>query len=271
MLNAQALSGISSMYSQLPLFIRQWHHEHSVKRDQTRQEGSYKPNLIVFSGAGLSAESGIATFRGKTTVWNSEENARYLESWIINRDLSGFLDFHNQRRREMLAAEPNAAHKAIAGLEGRLPVKVITQNIDDLHERAGSRTILHLHGSILHLRPQGFDGERYRSDWVDDIQVGQLDPQTKTQLRPDIVLFGESIYGYDTSMAWLAKADIVVVAGTSLVVEPAASLLRCTHPDARVYYINIEALPEARLPFAGQQLIGPASEKIPELLASFTG
>ena len=271
MLNAQALSGISSMYSQLPLFIRQWHHEHSVKRDQTRQAGRYKPNLIVFSDAELSAESGIATFRGKTTVWNSEENARYLESWIINRDLSGFLDFHNQHRREMLAAEPNAAHKAIAGLEGRLPVKVITQNIDDLHEGAGGRSILHLHGSILHLRPQGFDGERYRSDWVEDIQVGQLDPQTKTQLRPDIVLFGESIYGYDTSMAWLAKADIVVVAGTSLVVEPAASLLRCTHPDARVYYINIEALPEARLPFAGQQLIGPASEKIPELLASFVG
>lgn len=256
------------MYIQLPLFIRQWHHEHSVKREQARHAGRYQPNLIVFSGAGLSAESGIATFRGKTTVWNSEENARYLESWIIDHDLPGFLDFHNQRRREMLAAEPNAAHKAIAGLERKLPVRVITQNIDDLHERAGSQTILHLHGSIRHLRPHGFDGERYRSDWVDDIRIGQLDPQTKTQLRPDIVLFGESIYGYDMSMEWLAKADIVIVAGTSLVVEPAASLLRCTHPDAQVYYVNIEALPEERLPFAGQQLIGPASQKIPELLAS---
>lgn len=253
---------------QLPAFLRQWHLQHSEQRIQMVLEGTYKPNLIVFSGAGLSAESGIATFRGKSTVWNSDDNTRYLESYIIDHDLDGFLFFHNERRREMLAVEPNAAHLAIAGLEGRLPVKVITQNIDDLHERAGSQTIMHLHGSIRHLRPHGFDGEQYRSDWKEDIKAGQLDPHTHTQLRPDIVLFGESIYGYDTSMEWLAQADIVIVVGTSLVVEPAASLLRCTHPDAKVYYVNIEELPESRLPFPGQQFIGPASEKIPELLAS---
>lgn len=258
------------MYIQLPNFIRQWHQQQSVQRGHGSADGKSKPNVIIFSGAGLSAESGIATFRGASTVWNNQDNARYLESYIIDQDLAGFLSFHNERRREMLAVEPNAAHYAIAGLEGVFPVRVITQNIDDLHERAGSKTIMHLHGSILHLRPHGYEGENYRSDWTGDIQIGQCDPHTHTQLRPDIVLFGEGIYGYDTSMEWLAKADIVVVVGTSLVVEPAASLLRCTHPDAQVFYVNIEELPESRLPFPGQQIIGPAGEKIPELLANLT-
>lgn len=255
------------MYFQLPAFIKRWHWQHSNDRNGHPQTEKYKPSIVIFSGAGLSAESGIATFRGKSTVWNSDENLRFLDSETVETDLVGFLNFHNERRREMLAVMPNDAHLALSELESFANVKVITQNIDNLHEKAGSTELLHLHGSICHLRPVGHEGESFRVNWEKDVLPGDLDPKTKEQLRPDIVLFGEQIYGSDVAMEWLAKSDIVIVVGTSLVVEPAASLLRCTHPDAQVYYVNLEPLPETRLPVPGTQLIGPATEKIPELTA----
>ncbi len=255
------------MYFQLPSFIKRWHWQHTEEKNTQQNENGLQPSVVVFSGAGLSAESGIATFRGKSTVWNADQNMRFLDSAIIQEDLVGFLDFHNARRREMLAVNPNAAHQALAELQQQFQVRVITQNIDDLHERAGSKNLVHLHGSILHLRPVGYEGETHRTPWIDDIQPGQTDHKTGHQLRPDIVLFGESIYGTDQAMEWLAKSDVVIVVGTSLVVEPAASLLRCTHPDAQIYYVNIEALPESRLPMPGTQLIGPATEQIPALTA----
>ncbi len=255
------------MYFQLPSFIKRWHWQHSQEKNSHQTGIAIQPSVVVFSGAGLSAESGIATFRGKSTVWNSDQNMRFLDSDIIHEDLAGFLAFHNARRREMLAVTPNAAHQALAELQQQFQVRVITQNIDDLHERAGSKNLVHLHGSILHLRPVGYEGEDHRIPWIDDIQPGQTDKKTGHQLRPDIVLFGESIYDTELAMEWLAKSDVVIVVGTSLVVEPAASLLRCTHPDAHIYYVNIEALPESRLPMPGTQLIGPATEQVPALTA----
>lgn len=255
------------MYYQLPPFIRQLQHEHTIEKEKQMQAGSYRPHVVVFSGAGLSAESGIATFRGSTTVWNTEQNARFLDCAIIDEDLNGFLQFHNARRNEMLSVQPNAAHLAIAALQATHDVHVITQNIDDLHERAGSQAVLHLHGSIQHVRPVGLYGEQFRLPWENDLQVGQVDLKTNRQLRPDIILFGEQIYGLDETTDLLAKSDVVIVVGTSLVVEPAASLLRCTHPDAKIYYVNIEALPASRLPMPGTQLIGPATEQIPVLAA----
>lgn len=253
------------MYYQLPPFVRQLHHDYSIEKSQVLQSKIRRRKIVIFSGAGLSAESGISTFRGGATIWNTEQNARFLDREIIEEDLVGFLDFHNARRREMLEAKPNAAHRAIAELEDQYDVQVITQNIDQLHEQAGSHEILHLHGSIQHTRPVGLYGEQFRLPWRKDIGVGELDPKTHRQLRPDIVLFGEQIYGIDDSTRMLAQCDIVIVVGTSLVVEPAASLLRGVHPDAEVYYVNIEHLPDIRLPIAGRQLIGPATEQVPLL------
>ena len=255
------------MYYQLPPFIRLLHQEYSAEKEQQISIGAYRPKVVVFSGAGLSAESGISTFRGGSTVWNSAQNARFLDCEIIDEDLDGFLAFHNARRNEMLAVEPNAAHIALAQLQTTHDVQVITQNIDDLHERAGSQSILHLHGSIQHVRPVGLYGEQFRQPWEGDIAVGQTDPKTNRQLRPDIVLFGEQIYGLEQATEILAQCDVVIVAGTSLVVEPAASLLRGTHPDAAIYYVNIERLPESRLPMPGTQKIGPATEQIPALVS----
>lgn len=254
------------MRYQLPDFVNEWQQQHTEARQNLSEPGHSVKNVVLFTGAGLSAESGIGTFRGGKTIWNVDNNQRFLEHSILSRELPGFLAFHNARRKEILAVAPNAAHRAIAELEAQCQVRIITQNIDDLHERAGSQRVLHLHGSILHLRPDGYQDEQYRIPWSDDVQPGQLDKRTNTQLRPDIVLFGESIYGYDQSMRWLAEADVVIVIGTSLVVEPAASLLACSHPDAQVYYVNLEPLPEFRLPVAGEQCIGPATEQVPSLL-----
>lgn len=255
------------MKYQLPQFVTEWQTQHTEElRTIACDAGQYVPKVLLFTGAGLSAESGIGTFRGGQSVWNMNNNQRFLEHSIVERELDSFLAFHNARRKDILAVEPNAAHQAIAQLAHHVPVRVITQNVDDLHERAGSRQVLHLHGSILHIRPDGYQDEQYRLPWIDDLLPGQLDLRTHTQLRPDIVLFGEAIYGYDQAMKWLAQTDIVIVVGTSLVVEPAASLLTCTHPDAKVFYLNLEALPDYRFPVTGEQRIGPATEQVPELL-----
>jgi NAD-dependent deacetylase len=254
------------MKYQLPQFVTEWQEQHTAERQATTGQRQDVPHVLLFTGAGLSAESGIGTFRGEQSVWNMNNNQRFLEHSIVERELDGFLAFHNARRKDILAVAPNAAHRAIAALATQVPVKVITQNIDDLHERAGSQQVLHLHGSILHVRPDGYQDEQYRLPWNDDIQPEQLDQRTHTQLRPDVVLYGEAIYGYDQAMKWLAQADIVIVVGTSLTVEPAASLLTCTHPDAQVYYLNLEKLPKYRFPVAGEQRIGPATGRVPELL-----
>lgn len=222
---------------------------------------------MFFTGAGISAESGIATFRGENGLWTNPKNRVFSQSQGIKINLEGFLNFHNQRRKEMLSVEPSHAHRLIADLQATGCVRVITQNIDDLHERAGSQQIVHLHGSILHMRPQGYQSEKYRQPWLHDIKIGDRCPNTCVQLRPDIVLFGERVYDYYRAREWLCEADMVVIIGTSLLVEPAASLLRCVYPKADVFYINTEQLPEGRLPISGEQYVGTANVMM-ELLSS---
>ncbi len=147
-----------------PMASRARRHQrrHREKRAQTAITGQhYHPTIIFFTGAGLSAESGVPTFRNKG-IWCNHENWCYSHANSMNTDLAGFLAFHNQRRQTMLEATPSQAHYLMALLQQKCTVRVITQNIDDLHERAGSREVLHLHGSIQFLVPKGFRSKKYR-------------------------------------------------------------------------------------------------------------
>ena len=219
------------------------------------QAGLEWPLRLVFvTGAGISAASGIPTFRGPNGLWKQAELQRFSHSSILKTDLAGFLEFQNARRQQILASEPTLAHRLIASLQDRAQVSVITQNIDDLHERAGSQDVWHLHGSIQHTVPIGFRGDKYRKAWQGDIQLGDRCPITRSQLRPDIVLFGERLYDYYPPRKWLCEADMVVVIGTSLQVEPAASLLRYINPAAMVFYINPDSAAFTSLAFPGDQM-----------------
>ena len=152
--------------------VRKRHRRHrELRTKQVNGREVYKKNIVFFTGAGISAESGIATFRGDNGLWTNPKNRVFSQSQGIKINLDGFLNFHNQRRQEMLNVEPSMAHRLIAGLQETHCVRVITQNIDDLHERAGSQNVVHLHGSILHMRPQGYQSEKYRQPWRCSIYV----------------------------------------------------------------------------------------------------
>ncbi|MFQ1863976.1 SIR2 family NAD-dependent protein deacylase, partial [Aeromonas veronii] len=140
------------------------------------------------------------------------------------------------------------------------------QDTSDLHERAGSREVLHLHGSIQFLVPIGFRSKKYRQPWHEDVAIGDRCPSTGSQLRPDIVLFGENVYEYQQARRWLCEADIVVVVGTSLLVEPASSLLQNINPGACVYYIDPDLGLSSRLPFPGELIVDGASRGIAQVL-----
>lgn len=175
------------------------------------------------SGSGISEESGIPTFRGSNGLWEGHrlEEVASPEAW--NRDPELVLRFYNMRRRACREAEPNAAHRAIVLLEEYFDVTVVTQNVDDLHERAGSSDVLHLHGELMYARSTGDPQKRFYLDEA-DIHLGDLDP-SGAQLRPDIVWFGEEVSAIPSAIAVTALANIFIVIGTSLVVYPAASLI----------------------------------------------
>lgn len=179
-------------------------------------------HVVVLSGAGISAESGLGTFRGSGGLWEgvSVKEVATPEAW--QRDPARVLRFYNERRRDIRNAEPNEAHIALRQLEDVFKVTIITQNIDDLHERAGSSTVLHLHGEIMKARSSG--DEALLISREDDIQLGQMCPKG-TQLRPHVVWFGEAVPMMDTAIAIAKTADFFIVVGTSLEVYPAASLV----------------------------------------------
>lgn len=197
-------------------------------------------HLVVFTGAGISAESGIKTFRDSDGLWENYriEDVATPQAWL--KDKSLVLDFYNQRRAQCLQANPNAAHKALVQLEKQFKVSIITQNIDNLHERAGSKNVLHLHGEIMKSRSTLDPGLIY------DIVGPDLNLNDKcekgSQLRPHIVWFGEAVPMMETACRVASKADIFVVIGSSLVVYPAASLLEYA-PAACPKYIIDPAIP----------------------------
>jgi NAD-dependent deacetylase len=192
--------------------------------------------LVVLTGAGISAESGIKTFRDAGGFWEGYDVMEVAspEGWHKNPAL--VLDFYNQRRRNILDAKPNEAHKLLAALENRYDVHIITQNIDDLHERAGSKNIIHLHGEILKSRSTVDDNLVF--DMTSDrIKLGDLCP-LGSQLRPHIVWFGESVPLIEEAAIHVVEADLLLVVGTSMEVYPAAGLSQMVPQGCPVYLID---------------------------------
>lgn len=197
-----------------------------------------KQKIVVLSGAGVSAESGLSTFRDSGGLWEQYkiEDVCTPEAWQRNPEL--VLEFYNKRRLQAASVEPNPAHYAIAELEKAYDVTVITQNVDDLHERAGSSNVLHLHGKLRSVRSSGETG--YRVDVEDKaVMLGDLCPQGH-QLRPDIVWFGEAVPNFELAFPVVAEADKVLVVGTSLTVYPAASLIDYASENAECVLVSLE-------------------------------
>ncbi len=181
-----------------------------------------KPNLVVLSGAGISAESGLKTFRDSDGLWMGYNVQDVATPRAFARNPALVLDFYNQRRRDVLAAQPNAAHTGLAGLENDFAVTIVTQNIDDLHERGGSSHVMHLHGEIFKMR--SVKNEQHVFEIREDINLGDLAPDGG-QLRPNIVWFEEAVPLIPAAAQVMMTADVFVLIGTSLQVYPAAGLI----------------------------------------------
>jgi len=220
--------------------------------------------VVVLSGAGISAESGLQTFRGADGLWEGHrvEDVATPEAWAANPEL--VLDFYNQRRRAVREAEPNAAHRALVDLERAYDVRIVTQNVDDLHERAGSSQVLHLHGEVLKARSTRDPGlVRHLGDR--DIELGDL-CELGSQLRPHIVWFGEMVPAMEEAVDLVAEADVLLVVGTSLQVYPAAGLVFEAPRKARRLVVNPD-VPERVTGAAFEAVVKPATVGVPEVVA----
>jgi NAD-dependent deacetylase len=199
-----------------------------------------KKRLVVLTGAGISAESGLKTFRDSDGLWEGHDVMKVASPDGWKADPQMVLEFYNLRRKDVQAAVPNAAHIGLAELQDMFDVHIITQNIDDLHERAGSKNVLHLHGEISKMRSVLDETRSYPIEG--DIQMGDL-AVDGGQLRPDIVWFGETVHKIIDAAELVAQADIFAVIGTSLVVYPAAGLVDYVNNDVPVFVID-KRLPE---------------------------
>jgi NAD-dependent deacetylase len=191
--------------------------------------------IVVLTGAGMSAESGLRTFRDADGLWEGHDVMEVASPQGWNRDPELVLDFYNQRRRQLLEVNPNEGHDLLASLEDKYHIEIITQNVDDLHERAGSSNVLHLHGELFKVR--SLQDESYVMEWKQDLVLGDLCPKG-AQLRPHIVWFGEAVPMLDTAIEITRKADKIVIIGTSMQVYPAASLVHYAPSEAPVYFID---------------------------------
>ena len=208
-----------------------------------------KKKLVVLTGAGVSAESGVATFRDSNGLWENYnvEDVASIEGWYRNPEL--VLKFYNARRAQLAEVKPNAAHYAIAALEKDWQVTVVTQNVDNLHERAGSTKIIHLHGELTKVRPVNCYDENYNYSeekvfdiGYDAIGIGDLAPNG-AQLRPHIVWFGEAVPYINAAIDVVSEADVLLIVGTSLQVYPAAGLYAFANADTPIYIIDPADVP----------------------------
>ena len=192
-------------------------------------------NIVVLTGAGMSAESGINTFRDSNGLWEGHDVMEVAspQGWNTNQNL--VLDFYNQRRKQLLEVNPNEAHKILADLEKIHSVTIITQNVDDLHERAGSSNVLHLHGELLKVRSTAINTAVL--EWKKDLIIGDK-CKDGYQLRPHIVWFGEEVPEMNTAIKIVQKAKILIIVGTSMQVYPAASLLQFASPSIKIFFID---------------------------------
>lgn len=197
-----------------------------------------KKKLVVSTGAGISAESGIKTFRDAGGLWENYPVMQVASAEGFQRDPELIHHFYNERRKELIKAMPNAAHKALAELEKDYDVYVITQNVDDLHERAGSSKVLHLHGELMKMR------SITHPEYTEDLDIEHLETSPATRgrngdpMRPHIVFFQEPVPNMEKAAMLVREADIFVVIGTSLVVYPAAALINYVRPGVPIYYID---------------------------------
>ena len=205
--------------------------------------------IVVLSGAGISAESGISTFRDGGGLWDKYDPMEVASARGWEKNPALVLDFYNQRRAQLEHVRPNQAHLDIAALESDYDVVVITQNVDNLHEMAGSSDVIHLHGELTKVRPEDSynEGDKYDDSKVKDVgfsavKFGDVDDRG-VQYRPHIVFFGEAVPRIKNALAELAEADYLIIVGTSLLVQPAASLWQYTPVDCPVYVIDPEDTP----------------------------
>ncbi len=191
--------------------------------------------LVILTGAGISAESGIKTFRDNDGLWEGHNLLEVAtpEGWLKNQEL--VLDFYNQRRKQLHKVNPNIGHKILAELEQQFDVHIITQNVDNLHQQAGSTKVLHLHGELFKVRST--KDKNYILDWTSDLKTGDVDPNGN-QLRPHIIWFGEDVPALDEAINITQQADYFVIIGTSMQVYPAAGLLHYTNKNVPVFYID---------------------------------
>lgn len=216
--------------------------------------------MVVLSGAGISAESGVKTFRDAGGLWEGHDvmEVASIDGWLRNPEL--VMDFYNKRRQQLHEVEPNAGHFVLADLESDFDVRIITQNVDNLHERAGSTDVLHLHGELLKARC--VDDSNYIVDCKNDLQYGELDANGR-QLRPNIVWFGEEIPLLDDAKRIMVQADIVIVVGTSLQVYPAAGLINYADEHVPIYYIDPNPATIYDVPNAVEIIKQPATIGLP--------
>jgi NAD-dependent deacetylase len=222
---------------------------------------STKKHIVILTGAGISAESGLKTFRDSDGLWNGYNIEDVATPRAFKKNPQLVLDFYNDRRRDVAAAQPNAAHIGLAKLEDDFDVTIITQNIDDLHERGGSTKVLHLHGQIFLMRSVANENIFY--ECRGDINVGDL-AKDGTQLRPHIVWFEEPVPMMEKAAALLHDCDYFVVIGTSLQVYPAASLLHYA-PTFLPKFIIDKKIPEIGEYINLTKIEMPATEGVEEL------
>ncbi|MFV0248524.1 MAG: SIR2 family NAD-dependent protein deacylase [Tenacibaculum sp.] len=194
-----------------------------------------KRKIVILTGAGMSAESGIKTFRGSSGLWEGHNISEVASPEGFKKNPELVLQFYNQRRKQLLLAAPNEGHKDLVKLEDFYEVYIITQNIDDLHERAGSSQVIHLHGELR--KAQSTLNKNLVYPWDKDIVIGDLCKE-KSQLRPYIVWFGEEVPMLEKAVELTQIADILVVIGTSMQVYPAASLIHYAKPYIPIYFID---------------------------------
>ena len=227
-----------------------------------------KEKIVVLTGAGISAESGIKTFRDAGGLWEGHDVMEVAspQGWRKNQEL--VLDFYNQRRRQLKEVKPNEAHHALVELENRFDVSVITQNVDDLHRRAGSSKVIHLHGELRKVRSTQFEHLIY--DWEDDLTLNDR-CERGYQLRPHIVWFGEAVPAMEVAVEEVYQADHILIVGTSMQVYPAAGLVGYAPPNASIYYVD----PNPRINYELQQRAGlevlaePATVGVRQLVDRF--
>ncbi|OAQ39673.1 NAD-dependent protein deacylase [Pedobacter psychrophilus] len=222
-----------------------------------------KKRIIILTGAGISAESGLNTFRDADGLWEGYniEDVATSEAWRKNPEL--VQQFYNERRKTVMIAKPNAAHLALAKLEDKYDTLIITQNIDDLHEKAGSKAIIHLHGEIVYSRSSKNAALLYKME-NHEIKMGDF-CELGSQLRPHVVWFGEDVPMITKAIHEMPKADIVILIGSSLAVYPAAGLLQYVNPKIPIYVVDPK-IPEVNLPNKVIKIQEKASKAVPILV-----